>query len=74
MNAAAEQVKERERLDETEARPAPVLLAGISGMSCAIAAVTPLKSFYMLAVMFGIYAIQITIWRAAQMVIRELKK
>lgn len=53
--------------DEVNKRPAPVILASLAGLAVIIAGYSPsLRILYGIAVILGLYSIQISIWRAAQ--------
>lgn len=56
-------------------RPAPVFLAALSGIALYLGLSHPsTKTFLMLSVIFGIYAIQITVWRAALMIMDAIQR
>lgn len=51
--------------DETDKRPAPVVLACASGMAVMVASAASLKTLYGVAVILGLLSIQVTLWRCA---------
>lgn len=56
-------------------RPAPVFLALASALMLFFALSYPsVKPFFLMGVIFGIYAIQITIWRAALMIVDAIQR